>query len=98
MNKKIFIIHGWSSFPEDCWFPWLKSELEKRNFSVTVPQMPNPDNPEINSWVTHLKNVVGELNEETYFIGHSIGCQAIMRFIEKENKKIGGAVFVAGFF
>lgn len=33
------------------------------------------------------------------FVGHSIGCQAIMRYLEKINNiKIGGVIFVAGWF
>ncbi len=34
-----------------------------------------------------------------YFVGHSLGCMAILRYIEtlKEGHEIGGAVFIAGF-
>jgi predicted alpha/beta hydrolase family esterase len=46
-----------------------------------------------------LAKVVGEPDEDTYFVGHSIGCQTIMRYLEGlKNKKVGGAVFVAGWF
>ncbi|MBI2633154.1 MAG: alpha/beta hydrolase, partial [Parcubacteria group bacterium] len=38
------------------------------------------------------------VDENTYFVGHSIGCQAIIRFLDTfdGNQKIGGAVFVGG--
>ena len=37
-----------------------------------------------------------KMDNETYFIGHSIGCQTIMRYLEtKEITKIGGILFVA---
>lgn len=74
--------------------------MEKRGFEVVIPEMPNTSEPEIHVWVSHLKNIVGELNKDTYFIGHSIGCQTIMRFLEKENYngKIGKVIFVAGWF
>ena len=33
-------------------------------------------------------------DENTYFVGHSIGCQAIMRYLESVDvKKIGGVLF-----
>ncbi len=83
MTKRLFIIHGWDFNPKMNWYPWLKMELEKREFEVAVPKMPNTSEPDINAWVLHLKKVVGKLNGETYFIGHSIGCQTIMRFLEK---------------
>lgn len=94
--KRVFIIHGWAGNPDNCWFPWLKSELESRGFSVVTPAMPNPKIPEINSWVNHLQGEAGEPDENTYFVGHSVGCQTILRYLETlENKKIGGVVFVA---
>ena len=82
------------------WRPWLKLELEKRGYEVFVPEMPEIDTPVIEKWVSHLANVVGIPDRDTYFIGHSIGCQATMRYLEQitENIKIGGAIFVAGWF
>jgi predicted alpha/beta hydrolase family esterase len=33
-----------------------------------------------------------------FFIGHSIGCQTILRYLETQNKQCGGAVFIAPWF
>lgn len=96
--KRAYIIHGWGGEPNSNWHPWLKKELEKNNFKVEVPAMPNTDEPEIKSWVSKLSEVVGKADEETYFIGHSIGCQTILRYLEGLKSKIGGVVFVAGWF
>ncbi len=98
--KRVFIIHGWSGSPEEGWFPWLKTELVNNGFQVEVPTMPNTDEPEIQAWVSYLSLLVGEVDEETFFVGHSIGCQTIIRFLETlpENSKIGGCVFVGGWF
>lgn len=99
MQKRVFIIHGWGGYPEEGWFPWLKQELEARNFSVTVPAMPDTENPIIERWVSYLTDIVKEPDEQTYFVGHSIGCQTILRYLERlENKRVVGAIFVAGFF
>lgn len=99
-KKRVFIIHGWEGRPDgNDWLPWLKRELEQKNFEVIVPAMPDTDEPKIDVWVPFLSNLVGEPDENTYFAGHSIGCQTILRYLETlENKKIGGAIFVAGFF
>ena len=98
MKKRVFIIHGWEFKPKHNWYPWLKKELENRGFEVVIPEMPNTEEPEIDAWVKYLEEVVGEPDEQTYFIGHSIGCQAILRYLEKVNKKIGGVVCVGGWF
>ncbi|MDP3934895.1 MAG: alpha/beta hydrolase [Candidatus Giovannonibacteria bacterium] len=98
-NKKIvFIIHGWWGYQKEGWFPWLKKELEKRGFRVFVPKMPETGKPKISRWVGKLAKIVRMQYKNTYFVGHSIGAQAIMRYLEKlpKSKKIGGAVFVAG--
>lgn len=96
--KRIIIVHGWSGAPTDCWIPWLKNGLEQKGLEVIIPTMPNTDTPELKAWVQHLKETVGEVDGNTYFVGHSIGCQAIMHFIEGQDKQAGGAVFVAPFF
>lgn len=100
MQKRVYIIHGWDGYPEEGWFPWLKKELEARGFAVFVPQMPEPGEPRINRWVPKLAEIAGLPDEQTYFVGHSMGCQAIARYLEglPEGVKAGGAVFVAGFF
>ena len=100
MQKRVFIIHGWDGYPEEGWFPWIKKELGARGFKVFVPQLPKPDEPRINNWVLKLKEIVEEPDEQTYFVGHSIGCQTIARYLETlpKNIKVGGVVFVAGFF
>ncbi len=100
MTKRIFIVHGWGGYPQEGWFPWLKKELENKGFQVFVPQLPDSENPKINTLIPSLAEVVGQSDENTYFVGHSIGCQTIVRYLETlpEKVKIGGAVFVAGFF
>lgn len=100
MPKRFFIIHGWDGNPFEGWFPWLKAELEKQGFLVTVPAMPNSAEPKIEVWIPFLSKLVGQVDENTYFVGHSIGCQAIIRYLQTLplGSKIGGAVFVAGWY
>ena len=98
MPKRVFIIHGWSGYPNECWFPWLKRELEKKGFKVEVPSMPETNYPKIEKWVLFLAKIVGKPDKNTYFVGHSIGCQAILRYLQTIDAKVGGVVFVAGFF
>lgn len=100
MKKRVFIIHGWAGTPDRDWLSWLKKELEKRNFDVIVPLMPETDNPKIEKWIPTFSNFLKNPDRNTYFVGHSMGCQAIARYLETLPKsvKIGGVVFVAGFF
>ncbi len=96
--KRVIIVHRWSGGPNDDWQPWLKDELQKLGYEVLVPEMPDTDVPVIEKWVGKLAEVVGTPDLDTYFVGHSIGCQAIMRYLETINTPVGGAVFVSGWF
>lgn len=98
--KRVIVAHGWDGNPEEGWFPWLKDELEARGFDVSVPQLPNPGTPRIGAWVPALAETVGTPDEDTYLVGHSMGCQTIARYLETlpEGQSVGGVMFVAGFF
>ena len=93
--KKAYIVHRWDGGPESDWYPWLKNELEKKGFIVYIPEMPNTQHPKIEEWLPHLKKIVGKWNENTLFVGHSVGCQAILRLMEGSDKKAGGVYLVA---
>ncbi len=98
MIKKLFIIPGWEANPTANWFPWLKKELEKKGYSVEVPEMPDTMKPTLKSWVNHLKKIIGAPDENTYLVGHSLGVITILRYLEGlKSERIGGAIFVAGF-
>ena len=62
--------------------------------------MPNTNSPKIEKWVGFLEKNIKSADTDTYFIGHSIGCQTILRYLERlpESTKVGGVVFVAGWF
>jgi len=97
MKKKVYIIHGWGMDSNMPWIRWLEEELPKKNIEVHAFDMPNSDEPTIEEWVNYLKKNIEEIDENTYFIGHSIGSQTIMRFLEKSHKhlRVGGCIFVA---
>lgn len=100
MKKRVFIIHGWGGVPDTDWYSWLKKELEKLGYEAQAPLMPDTMHPKIEEWVSKMEEIVGKTDESTYFVGHSMGCQAIMRYFERlpEEIRVGGAVFVAGWF
>lgn len=97
-KKRVFVIHGYRSWPGDCWFGWLKRELEKKGFLVVVPRMPNPAKPRLKPWLSKIGQSVGVPDVNTYLVGHSLGVIAILRYLEslKRGEKIGGMISVGG--
>jgi len=97
MQKQVYIVHGFAAHPKKHWFSWLQSELEKDGASVKVLEMPNSSNPNLNEWFKTLRTQV-KSGANTYFVGHSLGCISILRYLESENEQIGGVVLVSGFY
>lgn len=99
MTKRVFLIHGLEGNPHNHWFPWLSLELMARGFEVNAPQMPHAGEPKVKEWLGFIRNYVGRPDTETYFVGHSLGCIAVARYLAElpPKSRVGGAVFVGGF-
>lgn len=98
--KRAIIVHGFKGKPDTNWKPWLKKELESRDFRVEVPEMPNTEHPNVSEWVSKLSQTIGNINDDQiYLIGHSLGCITILKYLETltEEQRIKASVFVAGF-
>lgn len=97
--KKAVIVHCWDGYPNYCWYPQTKKELEAKGFEVLVPEMPETGAPKLSLWLPKLQEAASKPSEDLYLIGHSAGVITILRYLEKlkDHQKVGGVVFVAGF-
>ncbi len=97
--KRVFVVHGWKSKPSSNWFPWLRAQLRLWPVEVQVLSMPDPEKPKREAWVKTIVKAVRVPDEDTFFVGHSLGGIAILRYLESLPKKtrVGGIVLVAGF-
>jgi len=94
---KIFMIHGAYGNPEENWFPWLKKELEQLGHTVFVPKFPTPENQTLENWMDVFDEYIEKIDEDTIFVGHSLGPAFILSLLEKIEKPIKSAFFVANF-
>lgn len=95
MARTVFIFHGTGGSPQDNWFPWLKQELEKNKYVIFIPQFPNPGTPLLKPWLAELQKYADQINEHTILIGHSIGGLFLLRVLERLEKPVRAAIFVA---
>ena len=96
MSKRLFIVHGWSGSIKEPMIAWLEKVGNEAGFETTLLDMPNPTVPTIDAWVKHLEDNVYYVDQDTFFIGHSIGCQTILRYLEtNKGSQLGGAIFIA---
>lgn len=91
----ILIIHGTNGNPQENWIPWLKSELEKLGQIVTVPQFPDGERENLQSWFEEQNKY--PINKETILVGHSKGATFILSILEQLSHPVKGSILVAGF-
>lgn len=103
-KPKIVLVPRWAGNIHSDWYDNI-FELIKNKYNITIERLEMPDwnEPDIEKSIEYLSNQVKQLNKQTYFIGHSVGCQAIIRFLIKKSEQnydlqIGGCLFVAGWF
>lgn len=97
--QKVIIVHCWDGYPDYCWYPQTKKELEEKGYEVIVPEMPEADSPKLALWLPTLQALALDPNEDLHFIGHSAGCITILRYLEQLDvtQRIGKVILVAGF-
>jgi hypothetical protein len=96
MQRNIFIFHGTEGYPGENWFPWMKAQLETQGHRVFVPQFPSPPvvASKISEWFDVLKEYEKYIDENSIFIGHSLGGVFTLRNLEKISHPIYAAAFI----
>jgi predicted alpha/beta hydrolase family esterase len=85
MTKRVVIVPRWSGHASDDWYPWVREQLAPDpGVQVEVIELPNPDAPVIEQCVAALQSALGTRAEDlrsTLLVGHSVGCQALLRYL-----------------
>lgn len=99
MKKRLFVIHGYDANPQNHWFPWLKNKMEKKEYEVNVLEMPTPSEPQLNEWIAKINKAVNKIDENTYFVAHSLGTITLLQYLSKykDLPKFKGFILVSGF-
>lgn len=94
-DKKSLILPGWYQKPSDNWYPWLKDELEKKDYQVFLPDLPtiHTDLPDLQQMLDSVEKLRA-VDQSTVVIGHSLGCLLAMRIAERQ--KYQQMILVAG--
>ncbi|XID75777.1 RBBP9/YdeN family alpha/beta hydrolase [Alkanindiges sp. WGS2144] len=98
-NHQVYIIHGYGASPAHHWFPWLAQQLKQQDIQVAIPALPAPEHPVKEEWDQYLQSTIGIPNEQTYFVAHSLGCIALLDYLQQLEPlpHIGGLILVSGF-
>ena len=90
-----FLIHGAYGHSEENWFPWLKNKLEKLGHTVYVPKFPTPKGQTLENWMKVFDEYIHLVDENTVFIGHSLGPAFILSVLEKIDKPVKACFFAS---
>ncbi|MDH6311004.1 putative alpha/beta hydrolase family esterase [Dysgonomonas sp. PFB1-18] len=94
----IYVVHGYTANSQANWYPDLKNHLESENIRVHIFDMPNSHAPVEKEWLDFLEANITNLDDKSIFIGHSLGCVTILRFLENKNTdNIESLFLVSGF-
>lgn len=94
--KNAIILQGAGETQKSFWLPYIKEELEKREYKVWLPQLPGIDNPQLTEILPFvLKN--GHFDKGTVIVAHSAGCPLTLSVLENIKVKIKQAILVAGY-
>lgn len=96
---QVYIVHGYCASGLDHWFFWLAEELRARGARVSIVELPAREPPEPDEWQVALATQVHALDRNSYFVSHSLGGIATLRYLESAaaNETIGGYILVSGF-
>ena len=73
MPPRFVILHGWENRrPTDHWEHWLFDELTALGHDVDYPQLPDPDEPDLDTWLALLDALVTRGEREVTLVAHSL--------------------------
>jgi predicted alpha/beta hydrolase family esterase len=96
----VIIVHGFAATKNSNWFPWLSKTLAHTiGASVYAVSLPHPGRPDVNKWIGFLDEELENIDGETIFVAHSLGCVTLLKYIEglPETAIVGGVILVSAF-
>ena len=102
--KTLTLVPRWAGKPDSDYYPWLTRKLQEPPAPFTAVRtlsMPRPECPTIDAWVSTLSEAVGPKPAPgTVLLGHSVGCQAVLRYLETlpPGSAVDGVLLVAGWW
>lgn len=92
----VVLVHGYDGSGPGHWQRWVHAQLLQRGVASVFPELPDPQAPRCDVWVTALAAVVAHAHEPVILVAHSLGCWAVDHLIARCGPNhIAGALLVA---
>lgn len=93
MKAQVLICHAYNTLPTENWYIWLERILRERGYEAKALELPNPSAPSEKEWVESIK--AAHSSNPVILVGHSLGCRAILAYINQYNIPAEQVVLVA---
>ena len=93
--KNVFLFHGYIGKKMSDWLLWLEKELKKNKVDVYFPEYNNSQKPVMADWLKEFEITSSEINFDTIFIAHSLGCLVALLLLQQSNIKISKVILTA---
>ncbi|MFF3690849.1 RBBP9/YdeN family alpha/beta hydrolase [Streptomyces sp. NPDC002187] len=98
--RAFLILHGWQNRrPAGHWQHWLAGELAGRGHHVTYPQLPDPDRPDLQSWLGRLGTLLEAQRDtrahERVVICHSLAVLLWLHAVARAGARADRVLLVA---
>ena len=93
----IILVYGHGGSGPGHWQRWLEGQLRDRGAPVMFPDLPEPDAPHKDAWVSALGDAVARAGEvPVTFVCHSLGCWALDHLlVERAPRNVRAVLLVA---
>ncbi|MFF3327012.1 RBBP9/YdeN family alpha/beta hydrolase [Streptomyces sp. NPDC002889] len=99
-SRSFLILHGWQNRrPTGHWQRWLADELTARGNRVTYPQLPEPDQPDLEVWLGRLHALLDAEQEapgrERVVVCHSLSVLLWLHAVARGGVRADRVLLVA---
>jgi len=84
MQKRVLFLHGFGGSDYPHWQAWCASELIKKNYIVSFPELPNKNSPDFKEWMDALEKEFNHFAPDIV-VCHSLANLLWFHFVNTHN-------------
>jgi predicted alpha/beta hydrolase family esterase len=93
VNETVLIVHGLGGSGPGHWQSWLWQRLLERGVEVSYPDLPDPDDPKLEAWLSVLEEELTRLGPDGLVVAcHSLGAVSWLHLAARTDRRLAERV------